>query len=60
MAENRSLVFKFAQRPDPVLRAFGLRLTAEQMQAMLGPVLEAFKHAPAPMLKGLCRKWCRC
>jgi hypothetical protein len=43
LAENRPLVLRFAQRPDPVLRAFGLRLTAAQAQAALGPILGALR-----------------
>jgi hypothetical protein len=43
MADNRPLVLKFIKHLEPVLRAFGLRLGAEQAWAALGPVLEAMR-----------------
>lgn len=43
LAENRSLVLRFAQHPDPVIRALGLKLTTEQRQALLDAVLDAIE-----------------
>jgi hypothetical protein len=40
MTENHPLVLRFAQRPDPVLRAFGWRLTPAQAEAALGRLLD--------------------
>jgi hypothetical protein len=48
LAENHQLVLRFARFPDPVLRAFGLRLGAEQAAAALGPALDAFRATAFP------------
>jgi hypothetical protein len=49
MSENPRLVLRFAQEPEPVFRAFGLRLGAEQARAALGPVLGAMGRTTDPV-----------
>jgi hypothetical protein len=48
LVHNRSLLLRLARRPEAVLRAFGLRLSAEQTQVMLDIVLDAIKQTTDP------------
>jgi hypothetical protein len=48
LSENRPLIPRLARHPAPVLRAFGLKLTPEQAQVALGPVLDAMRSSTNP------------
>jgi hypothetical protein len=45
---NRSLVLKLARCPEVVFRAFGINLTDEQAQTVLGSVLTVFENTTDP------------
>jgi len=48
LAEDRTLVLRFARLPDPVLRAFGLHLPDEKARSMLGLLLGALRDTTEP------------
>jgi hypothetical protein len=48
LGENRSSVLKFARNPAPLLRALGLRLSSEDAQALLDPLLAALDDGADP------------
>jgi hypothetical protein len=48
LANNHSLVLKFAQCPDPVLRALGLQLSTEQTHILIDAVIHTLKDTTDP------------